>query len=71
MWYLAGQLGLKNSNGALYECRKGGQYVPFNTVKHDLAKELVRDVDFLSSCKLASIKDALRVAVDASGAMFA
>ena len=72
MWYLAGQLGLKNSRGVLYECRqRGAHHVPLSTVKHEVVKELVRDVDFLSSCKIATIKDALKGAVDASGALFA
>ena len=71
VWYLADQLGLKNASGVFYECHKGGQHVPLSTVKHDLAKELVRDVDFLFSCKVVSIKDALRGAVDVSGTLFA
>jgi hypothetical protein len=72
MWYLAGQLGLKNALGTVYECRAAGaHHVPLCSVKHDVVKELVRDVDFLASCKHASIKDALRTAVDTNGALFA
>ena len=72
MWYLAGQLGLKNALGTVYECRAAGaHHVPLCSVKHDVVKELVRDVDFLASCKHASIKDALRTAVDTNRALFA
>jgi hypothetical protein len=42
-----------------------------NTVKHDVVKELVRDVEFLAGCKSASVKDALRTAVDTNGTVFA
>ena len=55
-----------------YECRaKGVHHVPLNTVKHDVVKELVRDVEFLAGCKSASVKDALRTAVDTNGTVFA
>ena len=72
LWYLAGKLGLTNSSGALYEYRTvGAHHVPLNTVKHDVVKVLVRDVDFLAGCKNVGIKDSLRTAVDTNGALFA
>ena len=72
MWYLAGQLGLKNLGGALYECRTAGAtHVPLNTVKHDVVKELLRDADFLAGGKHVNLIGALRTAVDTNGALFA
>ena len=72
VWYLLGQLGLKNAQGELYECRvKGVSHAPLNTVRHSVVQELVRTPDFIAGCKNTSVRDALRTAVDANAALFA